>query len=161
LDSQSYISHLQLHAHPEGGYFGEHYRSSLNLDLPEFQGLRSASTAIYFLLEAGQFSALHAIRSDEIWHFYDGDPLEIVELDSQGNWTSTLLGRDLLAGQKLSHCVPAGHWFGSRPAPGSIFSLVGCTVAPGFDFQDFEMPDQSWFLDRFPNLEQKIRLFTR
>jgi hypothetical protein len=84
-----------------------------------------------------------------------------VEIDTGGNWHSTLLGQDGKRGQKLSYVVKAGHWFGSRPAGGTDFSLVGCTVVPGFDFQDFEMPDRIFFLDTYPHLREDILAFTR
>ena len=154
------VRQLNLQAHPEGGYFAEHYRSSVSMEPAGFGGKRNLCTSIYFLLEQGDFSALHRIKSDEIWHFYLGEPLEIVEIDGQGNWHSTLLGPDLSAGQKLCHVVKAGNWFGSRAAFGSRFSLVGCTVTPGFDFQDFEMPDRDFFLGEFPHLESNVLAFT-
>jgi predicted cupin superfamily sugar epimerase len=161
MKAGDFVKALQLQAHPEGGYFAEHYRSPLRIELPDFVGSRSAATSIYFLLEAGQFSALHRIKSDEIWHFYAGGSLEIIEIDLNGNLLSTRLGNNLQGGEHFSYTVKAGHWFGSRPAPGSEFALVGCTVAPGFDFADFEMPDQAWFLKEFPEHASLIREMTR
>jgi predicted cupin superfamily sugar epimerase len=155
------VEKLNLHPHPEGGYFAEHFRSPQSAEFEGFSGKRNYSTSIYFLLEEGQFSALHRIKSDEIWHFYLGDPLEIVEIGQDGNWISTILGQDLAKGQKLSYVVKAGNWFGSRPLKGSLFCLVGCTVAPGFDFQDFEMPNRSFFCQQFPSLKNQIEEFTR
>lgn len=122
---------------------------------------RSCSTAIYFLLQEGEFSALHKIKSDEMWHFYAGDPLEIIEITPDGKVIITLLGQKIAQGQVLTHVVPSGNWFGSRVALGSAFSLVGCTVSPGFDFADFEMPNQSYFLEAFPHCREIISKMTR
>jgi len=158
---QSLIQNLNLISHPEGGYFAEHYRSEETIEPAGFSGSRSLATSIYFLLEEGQFSALHKIKSDEIWHFYMGDPLEIFEIDQNGNWISTILGQDLNQRQLLSYVVKAGNWFGSRPLQGSKFSLVGCTVSPGFDFQDFEMPSRAYFEAEFPEFKSKLHQVTR
>ncbi len=148
------VERLALQPHPEGGFFRETYRAPLTLDAaalaPHFPGGRNASTAIYYLLAAGDRSRLHRIRADEVWHFYLGDPLQVVELTSDGNVRVTVLGCDFEAGQIPQHVVPAGHWFGACPAPGSAYSLVGCTVAPGFDFADFEMADGSALLRDHP-----------
>lgn len=141
------IKTYDLSPHPEGGYFKETYRSegliqskSLPLSIPEtHKDSRAYSTAIYFLLPEGQYSKLHRIHSDEAWHFYLGGPLKIVGIDLDGNPYEVVMGQDFLKGQKLQHVVPAGHWFAARPEPGSKFCFVGCTVAPGFDFRDFEM----------------------
>ena len=161
MTAREYVQALQLQAHPEGGYFAEHYRSHLQMEAAGFEGSRNAATSIYFLLEAGQFSALHRIKSDEIWHFYEGGPLEIIEIDLNGTLITTKLGRNLKGGECLTYTVKAGHWFGSRPALGTEFSLVGCTVSPGFDFADFEMPNQAWFLKNFPQHRELITGITR
>jgi len=150
LFAVDYVRALNMLPHPEGGYYVESYRSEDRFTPLGFVGDRAICTSIYFLLEKGQISALHRIKSDEIWHFYDGDPLEVIEISPDGNQSSTILGRNIPAGEKLFYVVKAGNWFGSRPLTGSEFSLVGCTVAPGFDFQDFEMPDRKWFLEKFP-----------
>jgi hypothetical protein len=154
------VRKLNLQPHPEGGYFRETYRAaeSIGADaLPRrFSGTRSISTAIYFLLEAGQCSHLHRIRSDEVWHFHAGDPLDIVEIDAAGSLKTTRLGSDLL----FQHVVPAGVWFGATPAPGGRFALVGCTVAPGFDFADFELADQAKLLAEYPRHQDWIRRLT-
>ena len=161
MQARDFVRALQLQAHPEGGWFAEHYRSALEIQPEGFSGSRNAATSIYFLLEAGQFSAMHRIKSDEIWHFYEGGPLDIIEIDLNGKLLSTRLGRNLQQGEHFSYTVKAGHWFGSRPAPGTEFSLVGCSVAPGFDFADFEMPNQAWFLREFPQYEGLLREMTR
>ena len=151
---QSYIDHLQLQPHPEGGYYKETYRSDGVIArhcLPaDFQGDRNYSTAIYFLLQRGDFSAFHKIKSDECWHFYDGGTLLVHEITMQGQYKCTRLGKDIANGDVFQYVVPANHWFASEPAPGSEFSLVGCTVAPGFDFADFEMAKVNELLKLFP-----------
>ena len=139
MTSHFYINHFSLLPHPEGGYYKETFRSEKSFQFEGFEGERSISTSIYFLLEKGQTSALHRIKSDEIWYFHDGQTLEIIELDSNGNETITRLGKDLLNGEVLQHVVPAGIWFGARLAAHSVFCLVGCQVSPGFDFKDFEL----------------------
>lgn len=161
MQAADYVRELQLEAHPEGGWYAEIFRSELRIFPEGFSGKRAASTAIYFLLERGQFSALHRIKSDEVWHFYDGDVLEIMEIDLNGELICTQLGRNILKGEQLCYTVKAGHWFGSRPAEGSAFSLVGCTVAPGFDFSDFDMPARNFFLQEFPQHTGIIRAITR
>ncbi|HVJ40961.1 MAG TPA: cupin domain-containing protein [Dongiaceae bacterium] len=154
------IERLRLVPHPEGGFFRETYRASIELSaqaLPaDFTGTRHASTAIYFLLAAGDRSRLHRICSDEVWHFYHGDPLQVVEITEAGDISTTLLGADIGAGQVPQHVVPAGRWFGACPAPDSRFSLVGCTVAPGFDFADFEMAEPQALLSAYPKLRDWI-----
>lgn len=153
------VERLNLLPHPEGGYFRETYRAAENIAgnaLPSrFGGDRSASTAIYFLLETGQRSRLHRIQSDEVWHFYGGDPLMVVEIDRAGELKTTRLGGDLADGAVFQHVVPAGVWFGAAPADDGRtgtagYALVGCTVAPGFDFADFELADRTVLLAEYP-----------
>jgi len=139
MTSKQYIEQLQMQQHPEGGYYKECFRSSHELTFDGFDGSRSLSTSIYFLLVQGQTSSLHRIKSDEIWYFHDGQTLEIIELDESGNETITRLGKNILDGDVLQHVVLAGRWFGARPSEGASFCLVGCQVSPGFDFKDFEL----------------------
>jgi predicted cupin superfamily sugar epimerase len=134
-----YKEHLQLVPHPEGGHYAEVYRSALEIEMNGFEGKRNLCTSIFFLLEAQETSALHRIKSDELWYYHDGDVLEIIEMDESGNEVITRLGKLLHEGCKLQHVVKAGRWFGARPAAGSEFCLVGCQVSPGFDFRDFEL----------------------
>jgi predicted cupin superfamily sugar epimerase len=149
-----YIEKLKLLSHPEGGFYKETHRCKSKVNT--IAGERDASTAIYFLIEVGNFSALHRIKSDEVWHFYDGDELEIIEIDIVGNLTITLLWKN-----NFQHIVPAGNWFGSRVKQGGSFSLVGCTVAPGFDFNDFEMAERLKLQNKFPHHTEIIRQLTR
>ncbi len=142
----------RLQPHPEGGYYRESYRAAQTLD----GSLRSLCTAIMYLLGEGDFSALHRIDADELWHFYGGDPLRIVELQPGGAAKVTLL-----SAQNPQHLVPRHTWFGSMPAEGSKYSLVGCTVAPGFEFEHFELGARPRLLAAFPLAEQLIHRLTR
>ena len=160
---------LQLIPHPEGGYYCETYRSQEECELP--RGLRSVSTGIYFLLGVDDRSRFHVIRSDEMWHHYDGLPLEIHEITADGRYKVTLLGKDLSQGQTPQHLVPKGHIFGSKIAstsPMSVqrelhppvdYALVGCTVAPGFDFNDFSLFETDELLQKFPHFQGQIHKF--
>lgn len=131
------IQRLELLPHPEGGHFRETYRASLTV--PTAWGERAASTAIHYLLQAGEWSCWHRIRSDEAWHHHGGGSLLLYEINPSGRAGLTRLGLDLAAGERPQHVVMAGCWFAATPAPGSTWSLVSCTVAPGFDFADFEL----------------------
>lgn len=142
------VRRFSLLPHPEGGFFRESYRSPEALSLP--RGSRSASTAIYFLLPEGSVSKLHRIQSDEVWHFYLGGPLRLTELHPDGGRREVVLGQDVKKGQLLQHVVSAGVWFGAAPEKGSAYSFVGCTVAPGFDFADFELAVRAELVKRFP-----------
>ena len=163
MNAENWIKRLALEPHPEGGFYKENYRSELTLGasaLPEnYGGDRSACTSIYYLLEQGDFSAFHRIVSDEHWHFYDGDALEVFVISPEGALLVERLGR--AENEKLFTVVPGGCWFASRPAKDSAFSLVGCTVAPGFDFDDFEMGKRELLADKFPQHAGAIRELTR
>jgi predicted cupin superfamily sugar epimerase len=158
------IARLGLQPHPEGGFYAETFRSPLRVTLPDGRG-RAACTSIHFLLRAGEFSAWHRVSSDEIWHFHGGNPLELVTLDPEGNIGRTLLGDDLAAGERTHQVVPAGHWQAARPVVGKETgegrTLVVCTVSPGFDFADFEMPGRAELLRLFPQHEELVTRFTR
>lgn len=134
-----YKKHLQLLPHPEGGHYSEVYRNPMQIEAEGFDGPRSICTSIFFLLESHETSALHRIKSDELWYHHDGGVLEIIEIDEKGAEQITRLGKSLHEDCKLQHVVKAGRWFGARPASGSEFCLVGCQVSPGFDFRDFEL----------------------
>jgi len=150
------IDLLKLAPHPEGGYFRESYRAEGKV--PRID--RNHSTAIYYLLEGDDCSKLHRIASDEMWHFYMGDPLVVVEIDSDGVVSETTLGTNLKSGQTLQHVVPAKRWFGAYLPDGSEYALVGCTVAPGFDFDDFEMGERDALLKRYPDAKPAIERLT-
>lgn len=162
---QHLIHHYQLQPHPEGGWYVQTYRSGESIAaaaLPaRFGGDRVFSTAIYFLLEQGNFSAFHRIKSDECWHFYSGDPLEVLILQPDGVLNTVWLGPDIFKGQVFQYVVPAGCWFASRPAAGSRYSFVGCTVAPGFDFADFELAKADELAMEYPLYAGLIRSLCR
>lgn len=163
-NARYWIEKLQLEAHPEGGYFRQTYRADLLLPtaaLPGFGGARAASTAIYFLLEGRNFSAFHRLRSDEVWHFYAGEPLDVHVIDPQGEYSAIRLGRDLEAGQVPQAVVRAGCWFASHVADWKSFALVGCTVAPGFDFDDFDLGKREELVAMYPQHRELIERLTR
>src|SRR5262249_11361226 len=143
-----------LAPHPEGGCFREVHRSPVILDAgalpPRFGGSRAASTSIYFLLRRGEHSRLHRIASDEVWHFYAGDALTVHCIDAEGTRHDLRLGLDLARGDRPQLTVPAGFWFGARLDGDGEYAIVGCTVAPGFDFADFELADRASLLAAFP-----------
>lgn len=155
------VALLALTPHPEGGFFRETFRATERVVRSE-GAPRTAGTAIYFLLSAGAFSAWHEVRSDEAWHHYDGAPLELHTIDPGGTHGVALLGRDLTAGQRPQHVVPAGWLQAARPiAADPGYALCGCTVSPGFEFADFEMPARGELHRRFPGLAAIIDAFTR
>lgn len=155
LTANKLILQYNLHKHPEGGWYKETYRSTdiiAQHALPDgFNGSRSLSTAIYFLLEKGNFSAFHKIKSDECWHFYAGESLLIYVLKPNGTLDIISLGNKVEQGDQFQYVVPANCWFASRPAATSAFCFVGCTVSPGFDFDDFEMANSNALTALFPS----------
>lgn len=165
LTEQELVEKLALLPHPEGGFYKETYRSELLIAkeaLPEgFGGSRNCSTAIYYLLPAGAFSAFHRIRSDEGWHFYDGLPLNVYVIHLDGKLEVIRLGRDVLNGETYQAVVPAGCWFASKPMGDAGYSLAGCTVSPGFDFADFEMADREHLINDYPQHSELIKELTR
>ncbi|HCL07093.1 MAG TPA: hypothetical protein DHW64_14605 [Chitinophagaceae bacterium] len=160
---QELIEQYALLPHPEGGYYKETYRSSEIISketLPDrFAGERYYSSAIYFLLEQGNFSAFHRIQSDECWHFYAGDTLWVHMISPDGQFTTVHLGNK--PGTVYQYVVPAGYWFASETAPGGSFSFVGCTVAPAFDFTDFELADGNLLSQQFPQHGKLIQRLCR
>lgn len=164
-DAKYWVEKLGLEPHPEGGYFRQSYKADLVLakeGLPaEFAGDRAVSTAIYFLLEGENFSAFHRLRSDEVWHFYAGDPLVVHVIEPKGKYSRILVGRDLEAGQVLQAVVRAGCWFASHVADWKSFAVVGCAVAPGFEFEDFEMGKREELGAKYPQHMELIERLTR
>ncbi|MCB1042285.1 MAG: cupin domain-containing protein [Acidobacteria bacterium] len=150
-DAAYWIDHLSLSAHPEGGYFKETYRSEEWVELPRFSGRRPVSTAILYLLPQGSVSQWHRIKSDEIWHFHAGEDLRLDVIMRDGLHSVLRIGPE----GPFQAVVPHGSWFSAIPE--GAFALVGCTVAPGFDFADFEMARIEELVERFPHLSQVIR----
>ena len=163
-DARYWIEKLHLEPHPEGGYFRQTYRAEMMIAhevLPEFSGDRAVSTAIYFLLEGKNFSAFHRLLSDEIWHFYAGSALQVHVIDPAGAYSCIRLGGDAEAGQVFQAVVPAGCWFASHVEDWKSWALVGCTVAPGFDFADFEMAKRATLVKEYPQHQTIIESLTR
>lgn len=162
MTADEVIQRLNLVPHPEGGYFVESFRAPASVSSDSHRGKRAASTAIYFLLRTGELSALHRVCSDEVWHHYAGDSVELHEIDAGGRHRRHGLGAALDGDERPQIVIAAGHWQAARPRRGAHgFALCGCTVAPGFEFSDFEMPQRSVLLGRFPHLAELIETFTR
>jgi uncharacterized protein len=160
-----WVEQLGLTPHPEGGYYRQTYRSAVTIREdalpPGFAGARPVATCIYFLLAEDNFSALHRLKSDEIWHFYAGGTVEVHVISREGQHSVIRLGADPRAGEVLQAVVPAGTWFGSLlPSPNS-YALVGCTVAPGFDFSDFELGARAELVRLYPQHRELISRLTR
>ena len=164
-DAGYWIEKLQLQPHPEGGFYRQTYRSNVTLAtgaLPEsFKGDRSVSTAIYFLLAGDDFSAFHRIASDELWHFYAGSAVAVSILEQDGSVSMIKVGAHPEQGEVFQAVAPAGCWFASCLLETRGFALVGCTVAPGFDFAEFEMAKRSTLLRDYPQHADLIRRLTR
>ena len=151
---------LNLEPHPvEGGSYRRTYTSSGNVTLP--RGVRAQGTAIYYLLEAETFSEMHMLASDEIFHFYLGDPVEMLQLHPDGRSALLTLGPDLRAGQNVQLVVPAGAWQGTRLVEGGKVALLGCTVTPGFDFADYRSGSYAELAAKWPTEAERIRKLTR
>jgi predicted cupin superfamily sugar epimerase len=163
-DAAYWIRTLGLTSHTEGGSYREVYRSSFAIPLsllPEgFNGDRPLSTSIFYLLELGQYSAFHRLASDELWHFYQGDPLTIYECRQGQGLIRHLLGPDPENGEQFQVCIPAGHWFAAR-LEGGNYVLAGCTVAPGFDPLELEMASRAELTEAFPEFHSLIASLTR
>lgn|SRR5574338_12042 len=157
-----YIQKLQLNKHPEGGYYREIYRSGeiIFIDAPNQNRKRNVSTSIYFLLEGSQKSKFHKLKSDELWHFYDGTAVKIYILDGNGKLTETMIGRDIENGELFQTTIGKNNWFAAEVMDKRSFSLIGCTVSPGFDFSDFELAKRANLLNKFPDHKELILRFT-
>jgi uncharacterized protein len=161
LNAETIIKTLALKQHPEGGWFIETYRSSEIIkkdSLPErFTGDRYFSTAIYFLLKENDISAFHRIKQDEIWHYHYGDSITIHTINKTGKYSKIRLGSNITNGETMQAVIPAGTLFAAEINSSKYnFSLAGCTVAPGFDFEDFEMPDRETLLKLYPEHKEVI-----
>jgi predicted cupin superfamily sugar epimerase len=158
--STEIIDALGLQRHPERGFYVETYRAPAPIDA--HGGTRAVSTAIYFLLTGeDRATYLHRLRSDELFHLYEGGPLEVLLLAPDGTGRVATLGRDLGAGQRPQLVIPAGTWFGTELSAGVEHCLWGCTVAPGFDFADFELASGTELAARYPAHAARIARMTR
>jgi predicted cupin superfamily sugar epimerase len=151
---------LNLQPHPmEGGFFRQTYAAEAAVELP--RGPRTLGTAIYYLLEPGTFSEMHVLASDEIFHFYLGDPVEMLQLYPDGRSVVVTLGPDLAADQHVQLTVPAGVWQGTRLIGGGKVALLGCTVTPGFDYADYRGGVYAELAAKWPQEAERIRALTR
>ena len=148
----------------EGGYFRETYRSTTQIPhsalRSPYSGPRAFSTCIYYLLTPDTFSVIHRLPGEEIFHFYLGDPVEMLQLHPGGNGEIITLGSDIRSGTLLQHIVPGNVWQGARLKAGGRFALMGTTVAPGFDYADYEAGDREELLRQFPSFADRIRTLT-
>ncbi len=165
MTAEELIKRLNLEPHPkEGGFFREVYRSKANIAhaaLPDgYDGARSFSTAIYYLLTPDTFSHLHTVASDETFHFYMGDPVEMLQLFPDGQGQKLTLGQDITNDQHVTLTVPQGIWQGCRLRTGGRFALMGCTVSPGFEYQDYGHGDRATLCASYPAFKSEIKALT-
>ena len=164
MTADDVIHLLSLQPHPvEGGFFRETYRSTDTLPqtvLPSHGGQRSVSTAIYYLLKPGHVSELHVLPGDEVFHFYLGSPVRMLQLWPDGSGMEVILGSDIVAGQVPQLVVPAGVWQGTRLLGESGFALLGCTVAPGFDYADYRSGRRAELTTKWPAFSEEIEKLT-
>ncbi len=158
------IAALNMRPHPEGGYFAETHRAAEEIPAealpPRYTGARVHGTAIYYLLTTETCSRLHRLASEEIYHFYLGDPVKMLWLSPEGRGQCMTLGCDVLAGIRPQIIIPKDTWQGAWLEPGSRFALMGCTVAPGFEYADFEMGDRKTLLAAYPQFRKRILALT-
>lgn len=164
MTAEEIIRQFNLQEHPEGGYFKETYRSkgiipNSILD-SSFEGDRNICTGIYFLLTSEKFSAFHKVNQDEMWHFYKGAPLKLHMISTKGEYSFVIIGNNLKKGQIPQFTVNGGDWFAAEVIDQNSFSFVGCTVAPGFDFKDFELPTAGRLISQFPQHTEIINSLT-
>jgi predicted cupin superfamily sugar epimerase len=155
------VSTLGLEPHPEGGFYKETYRSDSSFIPSGFKAERAVSTCIYFMLTSGSFSAFHRIKSDEVWHFYKGAPIQLHIISGNGTYRHVRIGNDILNGEHPQFMVKAGDWFASEVHEKDAYALAGCTVAPGFDFTDFEMAQRDALCKEYPMHKDIIQRLTR
>ncbi|MBB5337817.1 cupin domain-containing protein [Tunturiibacter gelidoferens] len=158
---------LGLQPHPrEGGWYVRTYEAAEKVDAEIFKdkryaGARRTATAIYYLLEPDTFSEMHRLKSDEVFHFYAGDAVEMLQLVEKGTGATVVIGNDLLRGQRPQVVVERGVWQGSRLVDGGRWALLGCTVSPGFEFEDYETGEQRELCEAWPEFAEEITALTR
>lgn len=159
------IDALNLEPHPEGGYYKETYRSENKIPNSElgsaYIGDRNYGTGIYFLLTGDTFSAFHRIKQDELWFFHLGAPIDLHMISPEGKHSKHTIGNDIINGEHPQLIVPGGYWFAAKVSNQKEYSLASCTVSPGFDFSDFEMPTRHELCELFPQHKAIITEFTR
>ena len=164
--AEEIIAALRLQPHPiEGGYFRETYRAAGSVPasaLPAaYEGDRSYGTAIYYLLTRDTFSEMHRLPLEEVFHLYLGGPVRMLQLDPDGTGRELIIGSDVLAGEQPQIVVPPGVWQGSMLEPGVEFALLGATMAPGFDYRDYEQGRRNPLVARYPAFRERITALTR
>jgi uncharacterized protein len=158
---------LGLQPHPrEGGWYVRTYEAAEKLGAEAFADTRygearRTGTAIYYLLEPDTFSEMHRLKSDEVFHFYAGEAVEMLQLTGEGKGARVVIGNDLLLGQRPQVVVERGVWQGSRLVEGGGWALLGCTVSPGFEFEDYEAGVREQLCDAWPEFAAEIRALTR
>ena len=156
-----WINKLGLIKHPEGGYYKENYRSDIHFKNSQNKK-RSLATSIYYLLEGNDFSSFHKIKSDEIWHFYYGSNIIVHVIGKNSNLSSNVIGNNIQSGnEKIQMLIEKDSWFAAEVSDKSFYSLVGCTVIPGFEFDDFELAKKEELVQKYPMYENVIRRLTR
>src|SRR5689334_23825474 len=159
-DANYWIDKLKLQEHPEGGYFIETYKSQRIVNFDDYDGDRCICTAIYYLLPGNQFSSFHIMKSDEIWHFYSGSSLTLYIIDSKGKLKEAFLGPNISKGETFQLAVKSGSWFAASVNEKKSYSLVGCTVSPGFDYKDWEIGNRKRLAEMYPEHKQIIERYT-
>ncbi len=159
ISSKEIKEKLSMQKHPEGGYFCETYRSPDTYQVGENSESRAFCSQIYFMLESADVSTFHRIKQDEMWHFYSGSVLELHKISPDGNYSKVLLGnsKEVFNFQAL---IPANTWMAATPREANSYSLIGCTVAPAFDFREFELAERNYLIEKFPDLSDIIIKFT-
>ncbi len=164
MTAKQIINKFNLTQHPEGGYFKETYRSKGIIENKSlgsnFIGDRNYSTSIYFLLTSENFSAFHKINQDETWHFYLGTTLKLHMISPEGDYSFVLIGNDVIQNEVPQFVVPAQYWFAAEIIQQNSFAFTGCTVAPGFDFNDFVLPKRKALIELFPQHREIISRLT-
>ncbi|MGB0890768.1 MAG: cupin domain-containing protein [Flavobacteriaceae bacterium] len=164
MTAKDLINQFDLTEHPEGGFYKETYRSKSEISnenlTPNFVGDRNISTCIYFLLTSEKFSAFHKINQDEIWHFYKGSTLKLHMISPTGEYSFILIGNDLVNNEQPQFVVPATYWFAAEVIQENSYTFTGCTVAPGFDFRDFVLPERKELIKLFPHHKEIITKLT-
>jgi uncharacterized protein len=158
-DANYWINKLKLQEHPEGGYFVETFRSPRIINLDDYEGNRFTCTAIYYLLPGNQFSAFHRMKSDEIWHFYTGSSLTLYVIHSNGTLDEICMGQNLDNNEIFQHVIESGCWFAAIGNDPYSYSLIGCTVSPGFDYRDWELANIDILLNIYPQHKSIIEKF--
>ena len=164
MTAQEIINTFELIEHPEGGYYKETYRSNGIIQnghlSSDFEGDRNYATSIYFLLTSDKFSAFHKINQDEIWHFYKGSTLKLHMISPNGDYSFVMIGNNLEQNEQPQFVVPAGYWFAAEVLKENSYAFTGCTVAPGFDFRDFVLPNREKLIQLFPQHSEIITKLT-